>query len=110
LGQAKVLGTGQNEPTWIRACVNIALQVAEQFRNVLDLINDRAITILCQKSPWIAKCILACVQASKTPKGKKNNWLQTIPGRSWIAVLRMYGPEEPWIEQTWRPGEIELME
>ena len=48
--------------------------------------------------------------APKAPKGKENNWLQTIPGKSWIAVLRMYGPEEPWIKQTWRPGEIELVE
>ena len=48
--------------------------------------------------------------APKAPKGKENNWLQTIPGKSWIAVLRMYGPEEAWIKQTWRPGEIKLVE
>jgi hypothetical protein len=24
--------------------------------------------------------------------------------------LRLYGPLEPWIEKTWRPGEIELVE
>jgi hypothetical protein len=47
--------------------------------------------------------------APKAPKGEENNWLQTIPGKSWIAVLRMYGPEEAWIKQTWRPGEIELV-
>jgi hypothetical protein len=23
--------------------------------------------------------------------------------------LRMYGPLEPWIKKTWRPGEIELV-
>jgi len=23
-------------------------------------------------------------------------------------VLRMYGALEPWFDQTWRPGEIEL--
>jgi len=48
--------------------------------------------------------------APEAPAGKEGNWLQTIPGKSWIAVLRMYGPEEPWIKQTWRPSEIELVE
>jgi len=31
-----------------------------------------------------------------------------VPGKSWFVILRMYGPPEPWREQTWRPGEIEL--
>lgn len=45
----------------------------------------------------------------KPPEGKEGNWLQTIPGKSWWLALRMYGPEQPWIDQTWRPGEIELV-
>ena len=44
------------------------------------------------------------------PKGFENNWLETIPGKGWFVALRMYGPLEPWIEKTWRPGEIEPME
>lgn len=32
--------------------------------------------------------------APKAPDGKKGNWLQTIPGKSWFVILRMYGPEE----------------
>jgi len=35
--------------------------------------------------------------------------LQTVPGKSWWLALRMYCPEESWIDQTWRPGEIELV-
>jgi hypothetical protein len=46
----------------------------------------------------------------KPPKGQESNWLQTIPGKSWFVALRMYGPLEPWLNQTWRPGEIELEE
>jgi hypothetical protein len=41
------------------------------------------------------------------PAGKDDNWLQTIPGKSWFCILRMYGPLKPWLDQTWRPGEIE---
>ena len=48
--------------------------------------------------------------APTAPKGKEGNWLQTVPGKSWWLALRMYGPEEAWIKQTWRPSEIELVE
>jgi hypothetical protein len=41
--------------------------------------------------------------APEPPAGKAGNWLQTIPGKSWWLALRMYGPLEPWIDQTWRP-------
>jgi hypothetical protein len=44
------------------------------------------------------------------PQGKENNWLQTVPGKSWFAALRMYGPLEAWIDKSWRPGEIEPVE
>ncbi len=45
----------------------------------------------------------------KPPEGYENNWLQTIPGKSWFVILRMYGPLKPWIDKTWRPGEIEMV-
>ena len=48
--------------------------------------------------------------APEAPKGQEGNWLQTIPGKSWWAALRIYGPEQAWIDQSWRPGEIELVE
>jgi len=47
--------------------------------------------------------------APTAPEGKEGNWLQTVPGKSWFPLLRMYGPLEPWIDQTWRPSEIELV-
>ena len=43
------------------------------------------------------------------PEGYENNWLETVPGKGWFVILRMYGPLEAWIEKTWRPGEIELV-
>ena len=44
------------------------------------------------------------------PKGKQSNWIQTIPGKGWSVVLRLYGPLEPWFAKTWQPGEIERMD
>lgn len=47
--------------------------------------------------------------APEAPEGKEGNWIQTMPGKSWSTVLRLYGPLEPWFDGSWRPGEIELM-
>lgn len=46
----------------------------------------------------------------KSPAGKEKNWVQTIPGKGWNTLLRLYGPLEPFYKKTWRPGEIELAE
>jgi hypothetical protein len=43
----------------------------------------------------------------KAPAGKKVNWVQTVPGKGWNVLLRLYGPLEPWFDKTWRPGEFE---
>ncbi len=45
----------------------------------------------------------------EAPEGKKTNWIQTVPGKGWFTLLRLYGPLEPWFDKSWRPGEIELM-
>ena len=44
------------------------------------------------------------------PEGMESNWVQTVPGKSWNVILRLYGPLEPWFEKAWRPGDIELMD
>ena len=44
----------------------------------------------------------------KAPAGMEKNWVQTIPGKGWFMILRLYGPLEPWFDKSWRPGEIEL--
>ena len=43
------------------------------------------------------------------PQGKEANWTETVPGKGWFVVFRLYGPLEPWFDKTWRPGEIELL-
>jgi hypothetical protein len=45
----------------------------------------------------------------KAPVGKENNWVQTVPGKGWSTLMRLYSPLEPWFDKTWRPGEIEPM-
>jgi hypothetical protein len=33
--------------------------------------------------------------------------LQTKPGKGWFVYLRLYGPEKPYFEKTWIPGDAE---
>ena len=40
------------------------------------------------------------------PKGKEKNWIQTVPGKGFWIILRLYAPLEPWFDKTWRPGSI----
>jgi hypothetical protein len=44
---------------------------------------------------------------SKAPQGKEANWLATVPGRGYFAILRLYGPTEAAIDKSWKPGDIE---
>ena len=45
------------------------------------------------------------------PKGKpKANWTQTTPGKAWFAMLRLYGPLQPWFDKKWAPSDFELIE
>ena len=46
----------------------------------------------------------------KSPPGKESNWIQTIPGKGWFMILRLYGPLGPWFDNSWRPDAIELIE
>jgi hypothetical protein len=43
----------------------------------------------------------------EAPAGKEANWIQTVPGKGWFSLLRLYSPTEAWFDKTWRPGEIE---
>ena len=41
------------------------------------------------------------------PQGKQTNWIQTVPGKGWFAVFRLYGPLQPWFDQTWQLNDIQ---
>ncbi|MFC7338633.1 DUF1254 domain-containing protein [Haloferula chungangensis] len=43
----------------------------------------------------------------KAPEGKEGNWLATVPGRGYFAILRLYAPTEPALDGSWKPGDIE---
>ena len=40
----------------------------------------------------------------------RGNWVQTMPGKGWFTLLRLYSPKPSFFDKSWRPGEIELVE
>ncbi|MBL4797599.1 MAG: DUF1254 domain-containing protein [Oleispira sp.] len=46
----------------------------------------------------------------KPPQGTpKANWTETTPNKAWFAMLRLYGPLQPWFDKTWQPSDFELV-
>lgn len=43
----------------------------------------------------------------QSTSGKQGNWLATVPGKGYFAILRLYGPTEAAINKSWKPGDIE---
>jgi Protein of unknown function (DUF1214) len=47
--------------------------------------------------------------ASTAPEGEQANWLRTVLGKGYFAILRVYSPTEAAIDKSWKPGDIEKM-
>jgi len=45
----------------------------------------------------------------KAPAGHEGQWIQTIPGKGWFAYFRIYGPDAPAFDGSWKPGDFELV-
>jgi hypothetical protein len=43
----------------------------------------------------------------EAPAGKQGNWLRTVPGKGYFAILRLYSPTEAALNKSWKPGDIE---
>jgi hypothetical protein len=46
---------------------------------------------------------------SKPADAKEGNWIQTMPGKGWFTLLRLYSPKASFFDRTWRLSEIELI-
>jgi hypothetical protein len=41
----------------------------------------------------------------KSP-GEGKNWIATIPGHGFFVAVRLYGPEQPFFDKTWKPDDV----
>jgi hypothetical protein len=39
------------------------------------------------------------------PAGAEN-WIRTVPGRGWFALIRWYGPEQAFFDRRYKPGDF----
>ena len=76
------------------------LQTDQQFPSISSLKKGIFINPDSSVDIWLGP---------KPPEGKEANWIQTVPGKGWWIMLRIYGPLEPWFDKTWKPGEIEMV-
>lgn len=80
-----------------------------QTRSVLQ--NDQRDAGLSSESGTVAANADGSVDiyfAPTRPSGREN-WIQTVPGKSWFVYFRLYSPLEPWFDKSWRPGDIEAV-
>ena len=45
----------------------------------------------------------------KAPAGKERNWIETDPAKGWTGIFRLYGPLEPFFDQSWKLPDIEQL-
>jgi hypothetical protein len=43
----------------------------------------------------------------ESPAGNEDRWIQTIPDKGWFVYFRIYGPEPPAFDGSWRPADFE---
>ena len=80
-----------------------------QTRSLLE--TDQKLAGLDSNQPGIKKNPDGSVTvwfAPKAPAGQESNWVQTMPGKGWNSLLRLYAPLQPWFDKTWKPGDFEV--
>ena len=45
----------------------------------------------------------------EAPEGLENNWIQTVPGKGWNTIFRLYGPLDAWFDGEWYPSDAILV-
>jgi hypothetical protein len=40
------------------------------------------------------------------PAGEEANWIKTVAGKGWFILFRLYGPEQPYFDLSWKPGDL----
>ncbi|WP_420992400.1 DUF1254 domain-containing protein [Cupriavidus sp. 30B13] len=82
-----------------------------QTRSMLE--TDQKLAGLDSNQPGVKKNADGSVTvwfAPKAPPGQDGNWVQTMPGKGWNTLLRIYAPLQPWFDKSWKPGDIKRVD
>jgi hypothetical protein len=41
--------------------------------------------------------------------GKEGRWIKPTPGKGWFIYFRIYGPEKPAFDSSWKPSDLEAV-
>jgi hypothetical protein len=80
-------------------------------RTTQALIRDTSRSSRASNSPDVQKNADGSVDiyfGPKAPDGKESNWVPTA-GRNFEVLFRLYGPEKPFFDQTWKLPDVEEM-
>ena len=78
-------------------------------RQTHALIRDTSRSSRASNSPDVQKNADGSVDVyfgPKAPDGKESNWVPTA-GRNFEVLFRLYGPEKPFFEKTWKLPDVE---
>lgn len=39
-----------------------------------------------------------------------SNWLRTVPGKGYFVIVRLYGPQQAFFDQSWKPSDLKLLD
>jgi hypothetical protein len=67
------------------------LQTDQQFPSVGSQKKDLVVNPDTSVDVWFGPT---------APAGHESNWVQTVPGKGWNVLLRLYGPGQPWFDKT----------
>ncbi|PSH65696.1 hypothetical protein CU102_19590 [Phyllobacterium brassicacearum] len=82
-----------------------------QTRSMLE--TDQKLAGIDSSQPGIKKNEDGSVTvwfSPEAPSGQEGNWVQTMPGKGWNSLLRLYAPLEPWFDKSWKPGDFERVD
>ena len=93
----------------LNAPVKLYWSATAYDRQTHALIRDTSRSSRASNSPDVQKNADGSVDiyfGPKAPDGKESNWVPTA-GRNFEVLFRLYGPEKPFFEKTWKLSDIE---
>jgi hypothetical protein len=79
-----------------------------ETRTIIDTDQGRgAVRMMFEKPTANADGSFDVYFGPDAPAGKDNHWVKTISGKGWFTYVRVYGPEEPLFNRTYKLPDIE---
>ncbi len=127
LGSQYAMGVLDSEGNYLDGSKNYTLNIpanapAKDFWSIVmydpqtrsELQTDQPLpSVSSQRTPLVknedGSVTLYFGPTNSAPEGKEANWLQSVSGKGFFVLFRLYGPLDPWFDKTWQPGDFTLV-